>query len=116
MKLKQMISNPKQRIVDEELVKQVLARIPDWTWTVVKQAIASKIVDQMSSTVLERLTGDPQGFDRAEEILDDYYRLYGTREELVTDAFHILGEEATLYLLDSLRLDQYKDPNEETKV
>lgn len=114
MKLKQMISAPTPQPIDEELVSQVVDRIPEWTWEFVYQALVTNIVDQMSSTVLERLTGDPQDTDRADEILGDYYRVFGTREELIADAFHIIGEEATLFLLDSLQLDKYQDPNAES--
>lgn len=108
-------SNPNKGI-NLELVDQVVAHIPDWTWTVVKEQLVDAMVDAMPTTVLEKLTGDPTGDDRALEILDDYYKTDDMNAELIIDAFKILGEEHTAYLLDSLQLDKIKDPNEMQEV
>jgi hypothetical protein len=59
----------------------------------------------MPGEVLERLTNDLYGYEEADEILKAYY----TDERnfnLIEDAFHILGEETTLYLLDGMQLDK----------
>jgi hypothetical protein len=99
--------------IDLDLVDQVVSRIPVWTWTDVKQAVVTNMVDEMPSTVLEQLTGSPDDFDRAEEILTDYYASDNRNNDLITDAFKILGEEATLYLLDALQLDKIQPPSNE---
>lgn len=102
-----MISQSQNDPIDLDLVDKVIAMIPKETWSAVIDAIVSNIVDAMPSTVLEKLTGSIDGFDRAEEILLTYYRIDTRHEDLIIDAFKILGAENTLYLLDSLQLDKY---------
>lgn len=88
------------------LAEEVVARIPDHTWEDVKAAVITNIVDLMPSTVLEQLTNSPDDFDRAEEILTEFYQLPERKLDLITDAFKIIGEENTLYMLDALQLDK----------
>jgi hypothetical protein len=97
--------------IDLDLIDQVIDRIPEWTWSVVKDRLVTDLVDSMPTTVLERLTGDPGGDDRAQEILDDYYASSDKNKDLIVDSFKIIGEEQTLYSLDSLQLDKIIQPN-----
>jgi hypothetical protein len=92
--------------MDLNLVDQVVERIPPGTWPNVRIAIITNLVDCMPSNVLEQLTNDPEGFDKAEEILTGYYQDDQRNSNLIEDAFRILGEDTTLYLLDSLQLDK----------
>ena len=101
--------NPNIKI-NLDLVDEVVDRIPEWTWPVVKDRLVSDLVDSMPTTVLERLTGDPGGDDRAQEILDDYYASSNRNKDLIVDSFRIIGEEQTLYSLDSLQLDKITEP------
>jgi hypothetical protein len=96
--------------IDLDLIDQVIDRIPEWTWSVVKDRLVTDLVDSMPTTVLERLTGDPGGDDRAQEILDDYYASSDRNKDLIVDSFRIIGEEQTLYSLDSLQLDKITQP------
>lgn len=96
--------------INLDLVDDVVDRIPEWTWSVVKDRLVTDLVDSMPTTVLERLTGDPGGDDRAQEILDDYYAPLDRNKDLIVDAFKIIGEEQTLYSLDSLQLDKITEP------
>ena len=96
--------------IDLDLVDHVVNRIPEWTWSVVKDRLVTDLVDSMPTTVLERLTGDPGGDDRAQEILDDYYASPNRNKDLIVDSFRIIGEEQTLYSLDSLQLDKITEP------
>jgi hypothetical protein len=96
--------------IDLDLIDQVIDRIPEWTWSVVKDRLVTDLVDSMPTTVLERLTGDPGGDDRAQEILDDYYVSSDRNKDLIVDSFRIIGEEQTLYSLDSLQLDKITQP------
>ena len=96
--------------IDLDLIDQVIDRIPKWTWSVVKDRLVTDLVDSMPTTVLERLTGDPGGDDRAQEILDDYYASSDRNKDLIVDSFRIIGEEQTLYSLDSLQLDKITEP------
>ena len=101
--------NPNTRI-NLDLIDDVVNRIPEWTWSVVKDRLVTDLVDSMPTTVLERLTGDPGGDDRAQEILDDYYASPNRNKDLIVDSFLIIGEEQTLYSLDSLQLDKITEP------
>jgi hypothetical protein len=96
--------------INLDLVDDVVERIPEWTWAVVKDRLVTNLVDLMPVTVLERLTGDPLGDDRAQEILDDYYASSDRNKDLIVDSFKIIGEEQTLYSLDSLQLDKITEP------
>ena len=96
--------------IDLDLIDQVIDRIPEWTWSVVKNRLVTDLVDSMPTTVLERLTGDPGGDDRAQEILDDYYASSDRNKDLIVDSFRIIGEEQTLYSLDSLQLNKITQP------
>ena len=96
--------------IDLDLIDQIIDRIPEWTWSVVKDRLVTDLVDSMPTTVLERLTGDPGGDDRAQEILDDYYASSDRNKDLIVDSFRIIGEEQTLYSLDSLQLYKITEP------
>ena len=96
--------------INLDLVDDVVNRIPEWTWSVVKNRLVTDLVDSMPTTILERLTGDPGGDDRAQEILDDYYASLNRNKDLIVDSFRIIGEEQTLYSLDSLQLDKITEP------
>ena len=101
--------NPNTKI-NLDLIDQVVDRIPEWTWTVVKNRLVTDLVDAMTTTILERLTGNPNGDDRAQEILDDYYASFDKNKDLIVDSFRIIGEEQTLYSLDSLQLNKITEP------
>lgn len=96
--------------INLDLIDQVVDRIPEWTWPLVKDRLVTDLVDAMTTTILERLTGDPGGDDRAQEILDDYYASFDRNKDLIVDSFKIIGEEQTLYSLDSLQLDKIAEP------
>ena len=96
--------------INLDLIDEVVDRIPEWTWSVVKDRLVTDLVDSMPTTVLERLTGNPTGDDRAQEILDDYYAASDRNKDLIVDSFKIIGEEQTLYSLDSLQLDKITEP------
>ena len=81
--------------INLDLVDDVVDRIPAWTWPVVKDRLVTGLVDAMPTTILERLTGDPGGDDRAQEILDDYYAPMTRNKDLIVDSFHtILPDES----------------------
>jgi hypothetical protein len=105
-----MISNNPNKAINLDLVDLICDNIPDWTWTVVKEQLIDAMVDVMPTQILEQLTGDPLGDERALEILDDYYRSNETNKDLIIDAFKILGEDQTTYLLDALQLDKIQQP------
>lgn len=95
--------------IDLDLVDKVIALIPDNTWNVVVPGLVDALIDAMPSDVLIQLTGDINGFDRAEEILMSYYNEPDQTQSIIADTFRILGDEATLYLLEAMHLDTYKE-------
>jgi hypothetical protein len=105
-----MISDNPNKAINLNLVDLVCDNIPDWTWTVVKEQLIDAMVDAMPTHILEKLTGDPTGDERALEILDDYYRSNELNKDLIVDAFKILGEDQTTYLLDALQLEKIQQP------
>jgi hypothetical protein len=107
-----MISQPQSNLIDLDLVDEVVRRIPAWTWSAVRDMLVTNMVDAMPASVLESLTNDPVGFDRAEEILHDYYCIEERNKDLIADAFQILGDENTLYMLDGLQLDKIAEPTD----
>jgi hypothetical protein len=100
-------------VLNLDLVDQVFERIPEWTWTTVRDAIVANLVDNMPGAVVERLTGTYDNFDLAEKILIDYYTPTNKYKDLIVDSFKIIGDENTLYLLDSLQLDKIPEPTED---
>jgi hypothetical protein len=108
-----MISNKPSPPINLDLVDQVCKHIPAQGWPFVKDQLIDALVDAMPTHVLEKLTGDPMGDDRAIEILDDYYKPDERNQDLIIDSFKIIGEEQTIYLLDLLQLDK-TNTNEQT--
>lgn len=105
-----MSNQSQSNVVDLELIDKVVALIPSVTWHSVLTGIVTQLVDSMPSNVLEKLTGSFDDFDKAEQILHDYYASDGVEnKELIIDAFNILGAEHTLTFLDSLQLDKYAE-------
>jgi hypothetical protein len=101
--------------INLDLVDQVVENIPEWTWHAVKQHFVTALVDSMTTTMIERITGDKTNDDRAQEILDDYYAPPERNNDLIVDAFRIFGEEQTLYALDALQLNKIAQPINETE-
>jgi hypothetical protein len=105
-----MISNNPNKAINLDLVDLVCDNIPEWTWAVVKEQLIDAMVDVMPTHILEKLTGDPTGDERALEILDDYYKSDELNKDLIVDSFRILGEDQTTYLLDALQLEKIQQP------
>ena len=97
--------------IDLNLIDQIVALIPAHTWPVVREGLITTFVDNMPADIVEQLTGDPMNFDRAEEILYSFYD-NNKNKELIIDSFRILGQEHTVYLLDSWQLNKIQEPDE----
>jgi hypothetical protein len=96
-------------LIDPDLVDKTVALIPPNAWEHVRQVIVTALVDNMPGSVVERLTGSYDAFDQAEEFLFDYYQLPEKQDELIIDAFKIMGAINVLELLNSAQLDQFID-------
>ena len=101
-------------MIDLNLATAIVEAIPEHTWPQVRDAIVANLVDAMPSATLEALTGAPDGFDEAEELLCEYYcftkEILDPKMEMIVDALNILGTEPLTYLLDSMQLE--KIPND----
>ena len=91
------------QLIDLDLVDKIVAHIPSNKWDTVQRAIVKRIVDNMPGAVVERLTGSYDDFDQAEQTLNNYYT--GKTDETIVDAIKLIGLEDTIYLLDSLQLN-----------
>lgn len=96
-------------LIDLDLVDKTVALIPPNAWEHARQVIVTALVDNMPGSVVERLTGSYDAFDQAEEFLFDYYQLPEKQDELIIDAFKIMGAINVLELLNSAQLDQFID-------
>lgn len=88
--------------INMELVDDIVMAIPDGAWDLVKEKFVEVFVDNMPAEILRQLTGDVEGFSKAETILAEYYEADTQRIELIVDAFKILGPDQTVYTLDLL--------------
>ena len=93
-------------LIDLDLVDKTIALVPEHGWTQVRQAIVETLVDNMPGSVVEQLTGTYDDFDKAEEILYAYYELPEYQNELIVDAFKIIGAVSCLQLLSSLNFTE----------
>lgn len=93
-------------IIDLDLVDKIIEHIPSNTWEFVKSSIIEYFVDNMTSDVLNKLTGDFDGFEKAESILHNYYELPDMANEMIIDVIKIAGIENTVNLLDRMDLEK----------
>jgi hypothetical protein len=96
--------------VNPELVNEIVNRIPEHTWEIVKILLINHILDQMPSDILVQLTGDPEGYEDAEFILSNYYEDPKSHLLLIKDSIQLFGEESLLILLDGWQLDKVPQP------
>ena len=91
---------PELTSVDRDLANQVVAVIADDDWPKVREYFVNKIIDEMPTTIMQRLTGTRDDYDQAEKFLLEYYELTERNKTLILDAFQILGTTQTCYMLD----------------
>tara|TARA_B100000073_G_C23499007_1_gene478940 strand:- start:99 stop:470 length:372 start_codon:yes stop_codon:yes gene_type:complete len=89
-------------LVNMDLVDDIVMAIPDDAWPQIKERFISMIVDQMPGPVLFSLTGEVEGYAKAETILTEFYEPDTQRIEIIIDAIKLLGDETTCYTLDLL--------------
>ena len=97
-----------------ELAGKVVELIPEDAWPKVTEMFIKAIVDEMSSGLIEKLTGAKLDFDGAEQVLREYYEDNPDRVQLIDDAIRIIGSGQTLYYLDLLALDKTQEPSYES--
>jgi hypothetical protein len=88
--------------IDLDLVDQIVNLIPNDKWDLVRQTVVEKIVDNMPSEILQKLTGSCDDFDQAEERLSNFYA--DETHEVIIDFINIIGLETSIQILDNLNL------------
>ena len=91
---------PELTSVDRDLANQVVAVIADDDWPKVREHFIDKILDEMPTAIMQRLTGTRDDYDQAEKFLLEYYEPTERNKTLILDAFQILGTTQTCYMLD----------------
>ena len=93
-----------ESIVSKDVTELIADCIPDEEWERVCQFMVEKIVDNMPSDVMTKLTGKCDAFETAEQLLNAFYK-DAPKNELIKDSFKLIGAEQTAYHLDSLNLN-----------
>ena len=91
---------PELTSVDRDLANQVVAVIADEDWPKVREHFVDKILDEMPTAIMQKLTGTRDDYDQAEKFLLEYYTPTERNKTLILDAFQILGTTQTCYMLD----------------
>lgn len=90
-------------IIYNDVTELIADCIPDEAWPDVRHVIIQQILDNMPSDVMIQLTGKPDAFDTAEELLQKFYT-EAPGQKLIKDSFDLVGKEQTAFILDSLNL------------
>ena len=93
-----------ESLIVKDVTELIADYIPDEEWERVCNYLVQKIVDNMPSDVMMKLTGQCDAFETAEQLLNAFY-LDAPRDELIKDSFRLVGAEQTAYHLDSLNLN-----------
>ena len=84
---------------DHELAEKIAPLVPNEMWDQITDRFARMIVDEMPAKILQRLTGDHYGFEKAEALLKNYYSYEGP-VTLIEDSIRYLGSQVVTYELD----------------
>lgn len=85
--------------IDMELALKAIEMVPRHTWPAVLDATVANIIDELPYETLFRI---------CEMYLTEYY--LDNPMEIIPDLMRIKGEEAALYILDSLQLAKIPGP------
>jgi hypothetical protein len=88
-----------------DITQLITDAIPDHQWDRVREAIVKRIVDEMPSDIMLKLTKSVDDFEYAELFLNTHYKEVPNLQ-LIVDAFSLIGPEQTTDLLDSLNIQE----------
>jgi hypothetical protein len=88
-----------------DITQLIADAIPDHAWDQVRTAIVQRIVDEMPSDIMLKLTRSVDDFEYAELFLNTHYKEV-PNVQLIVDAFSLIGPEQTTDLLDSLNIQE----------
>ena len=90
-------------IIYHDVTELIADCIPDEAWPAVRHEIIQQMLDNMPSDVMIKLTGKPDAFETAEQMLQQFYT-QAPNNKLIKDSFDLVGKEETAFILDSLKL------------
>lgn len=90
-------------IIYNNVTELIADCIPDEAWPAVRHEVIQQMLDNMPSDVLIEMTGRPDAFETAEQILQQFY-INAPGSKLIQDSFDLVGKEETVFILDSLNL------------
>ena len=97
---------PIEDYTSEGLEEAIIQLIPDGAWDKVLEGLVELLVDYMPCNILDRLTGDPEGYEKASNMLLNYYsQSRDMHHELIHDCLLIIPDHVVLSTLDQLQLD-----------
>jgi len=96
---------PLQPQLVSDVTELIADSIPDHELDRVRIALVSRIVDEMPSEIMLKLTKSTEDFELAELILNTHYK-ERPMVDLIVDSFQLIGSEQTADLLDSLITQQ----------
>ena len=90
-------------IVDCDLVKQILDNIQEDEEQRVRENLIPQFVDNAPLQFVHQLTGDPEGYEKCEQILGEWYATHPF-ECTIEDAIRLIGQTQLVHALDLLNL------------
>lgn len=90
-------------VIYHDVTELIADCIPDEAWPSVRHEIIQQMLDNMPSDVMIQLTGRPDAFETAEQMLQQFY-VQEPGSKLIQDSFDLVGKEETAFILDSLNL------------
>jgi hypothetical protein len=88
-----------------DVTELIADSIPNDALDLVRKALVSRIVDEMPSDIMLKLTKSTDDFEFAELVLNAHYK-ERPMVDLIIDSFQLVGAEQTADLLDSLNIQQ----------
>jgi len=98
-------------IIYHDVTELIADCIPDEAWPAVRYLIIQQMLDNIPSDVMIELTGQPDAFDTAEQLLQQFYKK-APGHKLIKDSFDLVGKEETAFILDSLNLTSTNEVQE----
>lgn len=95
-------------IIYHDVTELIADCIPDEAWPDVRYQVIQQMLDNMTSDVMIQLTGKPDAFETAEQLLQQFYT-EAPGHKLIKDSFDLVGKEETVFILDSLNLTSHNE-------
>lgn len=95
-------------IIYHDVTELIADCIPNEAWPLIRHEVIQQMLDNMPSDVMIQLTGEPDAFETAEQLLQKFYA-DAPGHKLIKDSFDLVGKEETVFILDSLNLTSHNE-------